>query len=282
MKLSLRSFATLVSSLALIGGASAQLSGLKTNLRTFVDTGLGGHGDTHQYLGPVAGPTLGGHSEAFGADVNASGTASADASAAFGDLSVDLRAHGQKNADGAVTAYVSYDGAPSAEFFDRIYVNGPNVGAATTVHVDGLLTDLYRVEGNNRNQFNYPQGVDAFVYLTGLGNTPAIHLTSYRAGADVFENHSGGYDYATTVGGYFDIGVRLYGDVASSDTYFRSPQNSSDGVTQGRFLTTLRGDSSNVSLLSASGHVYQAVPEPGSFAALGLGVLALMRRRRAP
>ena len=26
---------------------------------------------------------------------------------------------------------VTHDGAPSAEFFDRIYVNGPNVGAAT-------------------------------------------------------------------------------------------------------------------------------------------------------
>ena len=279
MSISPRSFAVLGMSLALAAGASAQLSGLKTNLRTFVDTGLGGHGDTHQYLGPTAGPTLSGHSETSGSDVNASGSAAGDAVAAYGDLSVDLRAHGQKNVDGAVTAYVSHDGAPSAEFFDRIYVNGSNVGAAATVHIDGLLTDLYRVEGNNRNQFNYPQGVDAFVYLTGLGNTPAIHLTSYRAGADVYENHSGGYDYAATVGGYFDIGVRLYGDVASSDTYFRSPQNSSDGVTQGRFLTTLRAGSSNFSLLSASGHVYQPVPEPASFAVFGAGLLAFLRRK---
>lgn len=279
MKSPLSSLFALASALTLAAGASPQLSGLKTNLRTIVGTGLYAGEDTHQHLGPSAGPILSGHSQAAASDVNASGSAVADATAAFGDLYVNLHAHGQKNPDGAASVTITHDGAPSAEFFDRIYVTGANVGAPATVHIDGRLTDLYRVEGSHRDIDNGMQGVDAFVYMSGYGNQPTIHLTSYRAGADVSENHSGSFDYATTVGGYFDIDVRLYGDAVAGDTYFRSAQNSSDGITQGRFLTSLRPDSQDFSLTSASGYNYQAVPEPAPLAALGLGLVTVLRRR---
>lgn len=280
MRFSFRSLFALASILALAAGASAQLSGLKTNLRTIAETGLGGYDDTHDYQNSAAGSLLSGHSEAAASDANASSAAQADATAAYGDLFVDLAAQTRKNPDGAAVAIVTHDGAPSTEWLDRIYVIGANPGATVTIHLTGILTDLDRVDGNNRDQYNTPQGVDATLTVNpGGGNAPAIHLTSYRAGADVFEDHSGAADITATVGGYFDLSAQLYGDVDASDTYFRSATGSVDAVTRGRFLTGISADDSNVRFLGASGHVYQAVPEPASFAALGVGLLAVLRRR---
>lgn len=278
MRLSFRSLFALASVLTLAAGASAQFSGLQTNLRTEASVSDGPHVFDSQDLGPSAGPTLDGycHSESVGDD--GSGEATGQVHASFGDLSVDMSGHAEKNKlDGAANSYVSHGGAPSVRYFDRILVTGPVVGTPVTIHMEGHLTDLYRVEGDHVDSGR--QGVEGGIYLNG-NPSPYVDATSYRAGTSVYEDHAGTATYRTAVGDTFDIDVRLYGDAEASDVLYRSGVYSVDALTQGRFLTTFTTDASGVSLIGDSGHVYQAVPEPAPLAALGLGALALLRRSR--
>lgn len=267
-----------LAALVLVTAAHAQLSGLKTNLRTSAAATEGHTVFNSQDLGPSAGPALDGYCHSGIVGDNGSAQATGQVHASFGDLSVDMSGHAEKTElDGAAESYVSHGGAPSARYFDRILVTGPVLGAPVTIHITGLLTDLNRIEGDHVDSSH--QGVEGDVYLNG-GFIPYVTTTSYRAGPSVYEDHAGTADYQGYVGDTFDIDVRLYGDTDAADPLYRSGVYSVDALTQGRFLTTFSTDALGVSLASDSGHNYQAVPEPASFVALGLGVLALLRRNR--
>lgn len=268
----------LVGALALVTLASAQVNGLVTGIRAY---GAGGDfADDHsQQLSDHVNPQLAGHAQANYSGAYGHATASVDVTAAYGDLSASLSAFARNNLNLSCYSVGDHYGGPSAEYYDRIFVNGANVGVTVTIHMTGLLTDLVRVDGNSNDPLNAPQGVEGYlnVGLAG-GATSSLGVQSVRRGAVYTDNPSAAVDFTATVGSYFDLDGGLYAYATEYDE--RGPAvTSHTAITTGRFLTGLSASDPGVTFFGDSGHVYQAVPEPASLAALGLGALAVLRRR---
>lgn len=129
-------------------------------------------------------------------------------------------------------------------------------------------------------------GVESFAYLTiQIGNNPAVpfyfgggatndrlRVSQYIVGG-VQENITFNlYSFFQPSTQYFDDGANIVGgsDFSHTVTFEGLELRHEPG---GELLTGLE-------VTSASGYVYEVVPEPATLGALGLGVVALLRKRR--
>ncbi len=259
--------------------ASAQLSGLGTGLRTYTEGYDGDGQDTHQVQDVTGVSTLTGHSQAGFNASYASGSAVADSTASFGSLSVDFDTHTTHDATHPIYSVATSFSNPSAYFYDRVYVSGANIGQSVTVHITGLLSNVSLIYGNNNDQLNTPQGLlgvlDAY---PAAGGDSFLQVANLRQGAVYTSIPSASCDVTVTVGSFFNISTRLYGDATVNDIY-TGAAGGGEGQTIGTFLTGITSTTPGLSFIGDSGHVYQAVPEPSAFATLGLGLLVLRRRK---
>jgi hypothetical protein len=260
----------------LTSSAFADLFGVYSNIRTYASGG-GGNPDTHEYFGYAAVPFFAGHSEAsfdagsYGASVSASTLVT------YGSLHVDQVASSYNSASNGTIAVATHDGNPSAAFFDRLFLNGSNFGAQVTIHVHGWLSGVTRFSGNHWDAWNVPQGLDGAILVA---NHNPVYVSDYNVSQDSHITGAQYFDVIGTVGSYLDISSTLYADLDTIDTFNSTPQTAF-AQTTGTLNSTFTSADSSVTITSASGHDYaEPVPEPASLAVIGLGVLAILRRRK--
>ncbi len=270
-----RLLALCIISASLTTSAHADLYGVYSNIRTYVASYA--PVDTHQYLGYSAVSSIAGHSEAKFDDGTINGSAVADTFVTYGALHIDQEASSKNSNRNGVLATVTEDGNPSAAYFDRLYFDGANVGATFTIHCHAWLSDEVRVSGNHDPAWNVPQGFNGTVQI----GSDFRSIQDFNAGVVVSNTGPAIFDVVGTVGSFLDISSTLYGDCDTFDTFNANP-TSAIAMTIGTLNSTFESADPSVIIKSASGHDYTpaAVPEPATYATLGLGLLAVVRRRK--
>lgn len=257
------------------GTASADLFGVYSNIRTYTAGGPTSS-DTHEYLGYSPVPSLTGHSEASFDSGTYSASAVGDTFVTYGSLHVSQHGSSIATPNNASLAVVTSDGNPAAAYYDRLFINGANTGATVTIHVAGWLSDVTRVSGNHWAAWNVPQGLNGGITVAGHNTVP---VQDFNASADVHVTGPQYFDVTGVVGSYLDISSYLYADLDTIDT-FGQGSFSATAETVGTLNSTFTSDNPDVTITSASGHDYAAVPEPATLSVLGLGIISVIRRRK--
>ena len=150
------------------------------------------------------------------------------------------------------------------------------MGSTVTIHVAGWLSDVTRVSGNHWPAWNVPQGLDGGITVSGY-NT--VHVQDFNASEDVHVTGPQHFDVTGVVGSHLDISAYLYGNLDTIDTFGQGSYSAS-ATTIGTLNSTFTSDNPDVTITSASGHNYGAVPEPATLTGLALGLLAMIKRKK--
>lgn len=211
-----------------------------------------------------------------------------DASADYGDLIAGFAIHSQNSAVTGAFIYADNTGgtSPNARFRDRLTIVSATLPAGTPVAVSlsGLLTGAFATATSGN-----PAGLHAETSITATYRWEAdanVGGTAYSSSGTLSYGlgTSGGSDAEATslvayVGGTLDLDARLY---VTGDAFTNSYGDLADAsaTADGRFRAGVALLTPDAFYDSLSGRRYaQAVPEPASYAALGVGLLAVARRR---
>jgi MYXO-CTERM domain-containing protein len=173
---------------------------------------------------------------------------------------------GTGNASGGGT-FASFTNFVGAGFNDRITLAGPG---AVTLRVLYSLHSIGSISGEGASTQG---GLDVFAFNTGGG--PVLtggrvwHLTPGENTTTL------GFDITGTAGDQFT----LQGELSIFAGVVRTSVGSSSASLDADHTGLVSIEALSGSFASASGADYAPVPEPGSLLVLGLGALAVRRRR---
>ncbi|MCW5558978.1 MAG: hypothetical protein KIT22_14250 [Verrucomicrobiae bacterium] len=196
----------------------------------------------------------------------------AEVRAAMGDLGVRVFAASEALTQGQVAAGI-------ATFSDELTITSATLPLGTPVSLQ------FTMQLDGTTQFDPPTTLanylDSNIYLTGqAAGFGHNYIEHHRSGRPVAITGDNQFTLNSTVGSTFGFVGRLHIDVRSD--FLSVPSSAlSDYLASAKFFAM--PSSSDVSIVSASGHDYAIIPEPQHYAFAmsgGLACLSLLRRCR--